>query len=99
MPGAMSKSTKSTRAKLLSGGLALALVASWNGGAVQAQEVVQALPPPEAGQLSDALRRLASRPADLDALLSAGNASLALHDAGAAAGFFARASVVAPTDA
>lgn len=65
---------------------------------VKAQEVVQALPPREAGQLNAALRRLASRPADLEALVSAGNASLGLNDAGAAAGFFARAARVAPAD-
>lgn len=63
-----------------------------------AQEVVQSLPPREAGQLNAALRKLASRPTDLEALLSAGNASLALRDTGAAAGFFARAAATAPGD-
>ena len=66
---------------------------------LRAQEVVQALPARETGQLNAALRTLAARPTDLDALLSAGNASLALNDAGAAAGFFARAARVAPGDA
>lgn len=63
-----------------------------------AQEVVQPLPPREAGQLNAALRKLSSRPNDLEALLSAGNASLALRDTGAAAGFFARAAATAPAD-
>ncbi|WP_133364860.1 hypothetical protein [Qipengyuania sediminis] len=65
---------------------------------LQAQAVVQALPPREAGELNAALRRLATRPADLDALLKAGNAALALRDITAAAGFFTRASAVAPGD-
>ncbi|HEU4821068.1 MAG TPA: tetratricopeptide repeat protein, partial [Qipengyuania sp.] len=65
---------------------------------LRAQEVVQALPPREAAELNAALRRLAARPTDLDALVSAGEASLVLNDAGAASGFFARAAAVAPTD-
>lgn len=64
-----------------------------------AQEVVQPLPPKEAAQLNTAMRRLATRPNDLEALLSAGQASLVLRDTNAAAGFFARAATVAPTDA
>jgi tetratricopeptide (TPR) repeat protein len=65
---------------------------------VQAQAVVQAPAAREAAELSAALRRLAARPADIDALVSAGNASLSMRDAGAAAGFFNRAAVVAPSD-
>jgi hypothetical protein len=85
----------SIRAALLAG----ALVVSGGGATpLAAQAVVQPLPPREAGQLNTAMRRLAQRPTDLDALLAAGNASLALHDGGAAAGFFARAATVAPTD-
>lgn len=96
MPHAMKQLTAGTR--LLAGALAV-LTAGWTGSApLQAQEVVQALPPPEAAELNAALRRLAARPADLEALLSAGNASLALNDAGAAAGFFTRAAAVAPAD-
>ena len=79
---------------------AMAFCATWSGVApLRAQEVVQALPPREAGQLNAALRTLAARPADLDALLAAGNASLALRDPNAAAGFFARAARVASGDA
>lgn len=86
------------RALVLAGMLA-ATTLGWPGGeALVAQEVVQNLPPREAAQLNAALRRLASRPADLDALVSAGNASLALRDAGAAAGFFGRAANVAAGD-
>lgn len=66
--------------------------------AVQAQAVVQAPPQQEAAQLNAALRRLASRPTDLDALLSAGNAALGLRNASAAAGFMTRAAAVAPGD-
>lgn len=86
------------RARLLAGALALSAAGGAGFVPLAAQEVVQPLPAREAGQLSAALRRLAARPADLEALLSAGNASLALNDAGAAAGFFARAARVAPRD-
>lgn len=100
MPGVMNRGMISTRASLLAGALAAGIGGGWAGlTPLRAQEVVQALPPQEAAQLNAALRRLAARPTDLDALLSAGNASLALHDAGAAAGFFARAANVAPSDA
>lgn len=67
--------------------------------ALRSQEVVQALPPREAGQLNAALRALSARPNDLEALITAGNASLVLSDINAAAGFFARAVRVAPSDA
>lgn len=63
-----------------------------------AQEVVQPLPPREAAELSAAMRRLAMSPTDIEALLSAGNASLALQDTSAAAGFFTRAAGLAPAD-
>ena len=88
-----------SRAILLAGALT-AGVGGWAGSPpLRAQEVVQALPARETAQLNAALRRLASRPGDLDALLSAGNASLALNDVGAAAGFFGRAAKAAPGDA
>ncbi len=60
----------------------------------QSYAVVQSVPPPAAGELSDALRRLARSPADFDALIAAGRASLALDDIDAAIGFFGRADVV-----
>lgn len=63
---------------------------------VSAQAVVQPLPPRAAGDLNDALRRLARSPRDLDALLDAGEASLAVGDLDAAIGFFARGQDVAP---
>lgn len=97
MPGGMK--ALSIRAGLLAG--ALAASGAWTAGGagpLSAQEVVQPLPPAEARHLNTALRRLAQRPTDLDALLTAGNASLALHDGNAAAGFFARAATVAPSD-
>lgn len=65
---------------------------------LEAQEVVQPLPPREAAELSAAMRRLAMSPTDIEALLSAGNASLALQDTSAAAGFFTRAAGLAPAD-
>lgn len=90
--------TTQARARLLAGAL-IALGAGWQSTApALAQEVVQALPARETAQLNAALRRLAARPRDLDALIEAGNAALALRDTGAAAGFFTRASAVAPTD-
>ena len=92
--GAISK-----RAGLLAGVLVVS-AGGWAGlSPLKAQEVVQSLPPRESAQLNAALRKLASRPADLDALVSAGNASLALQDVRAAAGFFSRAAGVAPADA
>lgn len=63
-----------------------------------AQPVVQPLPDPATGQLSDALRRLAAEPQALSALIDAGQASLELDDVDAAAGFFARAQAIAPED-
>lgn len=94
----MTRTAISTRATLLAGALAALAGAALGAAPLHAQEVVQALPPREAGQLNAALRALAARPADLDALLNAGNASLALRDIGAAAGFFSRAARVAPGD-
>ena len=63
---------------------------------VSAQAVVQPLPPRAAGDLNDALRRLARSPRDLGALLDAGEASLAVGDLDAAIGFFVRGQDVAP---
>ena len=63
---------------------------------VSAQAVVQPLPPRAAGDLNDALRRLARSPRDLSALLDAGEASLAVGDLDAAIGFFVRGQDVAP---
>ena len=54
--------------------------------------VVQPVPPPEARDLGNALSRLARNPQDLDALLAAGEAALAVRDEDAALGFYRRAS-------
>ncbi|MFC4291784.1 tetratricopeptide repeat protein [Sphingorhabdus arenilitoris] len=48
--------------------------------------------------LRSALRRIASRPTDVDALVDAGNAALALQDANAALNFFTRANGLQPND-
>ncbi|MDJ0641870.1 MAG: SPOR domain-containing protein [Erythrobacter sp.] len=71
-------------------------VASTLPAAVWAQNstsrpVVQPLPSPEVERLNAALRRLARRPRDLDALIEAGNAALRVDDLDAAIGFFGRA--------
>lgn len=95
MADAMTSASMSMRAILLAGAVA---VAALGGPGLAAQEVVQGLQQREASQLSAALRRLAQRPTDLDALVSAGNASLALRDTGAASGFFTRAANVAAND-
>lgn len=63
---------------------------------VSAQAVVQPLPPREAADLNDALRRLARSPRDLGALLDAGEASVQVGDIDAAIGFFARAQDISP---
>ncbi|MEL6529956.1 MAG: SPOR domain-containing protein [Pseudomonadota bacterium] len=53
--------------------------------------IVQPLPSPDVERLNRALKTLARRPRDLDALIEAGNASLKLDDLDAAIGFFGRA--------
>ena len=67
-------------------------------GSVQAQEVVQPLPPAAAGDLNDALGRLARNADDADAMLDAGEAALALGDVDAAIGFFGRARQRSPNN-
>ncbi|GMM93256.1 SPOR domain-containing protein [Qipengyuania sp. MTN3-11] len=68
------------------------------GPAAAQREIVQPLPPAEADDLNEALRRLSANPVDLDALLQAGAASLVLRDVAAAEGFYARALAVAPAN-
>ena len=73
---------------------ALPLLLAADIGAAQdsvSRAVVQPLPPPAAGDLGAALRRLAGNPRDFAALVDAGTASLALNDIDAAVGFFGRA--------
>ncbi|MDC0886603.1 SPOR domain-containing protein [Altererythrobacter sp.] len=62
------------------------------------REVVQALPTPAAGELNRALKQLARNPQNLEALLAAGTASLALNDVDAAIGFFGRADDLSPSN-
>ncbi|GGD98284.1 hypothetical protein GCM10011515_17610 [Tsuneonella deserti] len=78
---------------------ALPMVLGSAAVAAQDYAVVQAVPPPAASELKEALRRLARSPADFDALIAAGRASLALDDIDAATGFFGRADVIRPGDA
>lgn len=86
--------------------LACAVLCGWGGGlgladqaAAQSSAVVQPLPPPEANELNDALRRIARNSRDVEALADAGTASLKLGDVDAATGFFQRASSLAPSNA
>ena len=58
--------------------------------------IVQPLPSPDVERLNRALKKLARRPRDLDALIEAGNASLKLEDLDAAIGFFGRAEELSP---
>lgn len=73
-------------------------------GAAQAQdgsvarEVVQPLPSPEVQQLNSSLRRLATNPQDVGAMIDAGNAALRLNDLEAAKGFFGRAVEQSPAN-
>lgn len=63
-----------------------------------AQPVVQPLPDPAQQRLNDSLRVLSRDPRSVAALASAAEASLALDDVDAAAGFIRRAEAVAPGD-
>lgn len=67
-------------------------------GETIAQPVVQPLPNRDNQRLTAALSRLGRNPRDLDALIDAGNAALALGDVDAAAGFFKRADQVSSND-
>ena len=59
---------------------------------------VQAIRPSSAEDLNNNLARLASNPRDVTALIGAGEAALDMDDARAAAGFFARADMLAPNN-
>src|SRR5512139_604662 len=63
-----------------------------------AQPMVQPLPDPAQQRLNDSLRVLSRDPRSLAALAAAAEASLALDDIDAAAGFIRRAEAVAPND-
>lgn len=78
---------------------ALALVLAAVPCAVVAQEVVQAIPgTTDADKLGDLMRRVASNPRDVDALIRAGDLSMGLGDLSGAAALFARAEKVNPRD-
>ncbi len=79
---------------LVTGGSALAQVAP--GAALMSQPVIQALPANDGLSLNAALAKLARNPKDLDALIDAGNAAMAIGDVDAAIGFLNRANQVAP---
>jgi Flp pilus assembly protein TadD len=75
------------------GGLLLAGTASAPNALAQSDQA-QLVRPPDAADLNAHLARLAANPRDVDALIGAGEAALALDDARAAAGFFARADAI-----
>ena len=78
---------------------ALALVLAGIPCAAFAQAIVQALPgTTDADRLGDEMRKLASNPRDVDALVRAGDLSMGLGDLSGAAALFARAEKVNPRD-
>ena len=77
---------------------ALALVAALAPLPLAAQAVVQPLHRTLADDLGDVMRRLASNPRDLNALIEAGDLSIRMGDLSAAASLFARADKIAPRD-
>src|SRR5687768_16556688 len=83
---------------LLVGGVlgAAALAQPVAARSVVSRPVVQPLREAGPQDLSGALARLARNPADIEALISAGKASLALGDAEAALGFLTRANQLSP---
>jgi tetratricopeptide (TPR) repeat protein len=60
------------------------------------QPVVQSLPTRSSLSLNQALARLGQNPRDVDALINAGNAALAMGDVDASVGFFRRADQISP---
>lgn len=91
--------TRLARAALL-GGATLVAVALPPGlifaPTALAQPVVQALPVAGTMPLNAALARLARNPRDVEALIAAGDAALAMGDTDAAIGFFGRADALTP---
>jgi tetratricopeptide (TPR) repeat protein len=93
-------------AGVLLAGVALSLVAphaaAWaqddDAPASVSRAVVQPTAPSAGKALNAALERLARDPRNVDALLGAGDAALALGDNDAALGFFGRADQVAPAN-
>ena len=70
-----------------------------NAQQTASREVSQALPSAEVEELRNALQRLARQPQSAQALVDAGDASLALDDYSAAEGFYARALQISPSSA
>jgi tetratricopeptide (TPR) repeat protein len=68
------------------------------GTALAQYDQAQLVKPAGADDLGTNLSRLASNPKDIEALIGAGNAALALDDPRAAAGFFARADALTSGD-
>lgn len=82
---------------ILAAGALAAAATPWPANvSAQSREVVQALPSENIAELNRALQRLATNPQSVDALLSAGTASLELGDIDAAIGFFGRADELSP---
>ncbi len=78
---------------------ALALVLAAIPGTAPAQALVQAIPgTTDADRLGDEMRKLASNPRDVDALIRAGDLSMGLGDLSGAAALFARAEKINPRD-
>ncbi|WP_082463467.1 tetratricopeptide repeat protein [Sphingomonas sp. Leaf34] len=78
---------------------ALALVLAAVPCAASGQAMIQAIPgTTDADRLGDEMRKLASNPRDIDALIRAGDLSMGLGDLSGAAALFARAEKVNPRD-
>ncbi|MFM6931608.1 MAG: tetratricopeptide repeat protein, partial [Novosphingobium sp.] len=93
----MSQSMKSGGVlALLVAGLVAAPLTAQAQSAATSRAVVQPLPGPESQSLNAALARLGRNPKDVNALIDAGNAALALGDVDAAVGFFANADQITP---
>ncbi|MGQ7828512.1 SPOR domain-containing protein [Altererythrobacter sp. Z27] len=84
---------------IMSASLAGPLSAQQTAGGATSREVVQSLPTPEVERLRAALQRLASEAESVDALVDAGDASLAVGDLEASLGFFGRALELSPEHA
>lgn len=78
---------------------ALALVLAALPCAASGQAMIQAIPgTTDADRLGDEMRKLASNPRNIDALIRAGDLSMGLGDLSGAAALFARAEKVNPRD-
>lgn len=86
-------------AATLSASLAGPLAAQQTASGATSREVVQSLPTPEVERLRAALQRLATEAESVDALVDAGDASLAVGDLEASLGFFGRALELSPENA